>query len=158
MLEPDRLAPAAATPEADLARRCADAMLDDDEASRAAGVRLREVGPGQAVTTMTVRDDMVNGHGIAHGGYVFLLADTAFAVACNTYGQRTVAAGCDIAFLAPVAAGDELVATALERHRSGRNGIYDVSVQREDGTVVAELRGRSRTIAGTVVPMDGDQG
>ena len=158
MLEQDRLAAPAETPEADLARRCADAMLDDDEASRAAGVRLREVGPGQAVTTMTVRDDMVNGHGIAHGGYVFLLADTAFAVACNTYGQRTVAAGCDIAFLAPVAAGDELVATARERHRSGRNGIYDVSVRREDGTVVAELRGRSRTVAGTVVAMDGEQG
>jgi phenylacetic acid degradation protein PaaD len=105
---------------------------------------------------MTVRADMVNGHDIAHGGYVFLLADTAFAVACNSYGQSTVAAGCDIAFVAPVHAGDRLTAEATERHRAGRSGIYDVSVRREDGTVVAELRGRSRTITGTLVPQEED--
>jgi phenylacetic acid degradation protein PaaD len=103
---------------------------------------------------MTVRDDMVNGHDIAHGGYVFLLADTAFAVACNSYGRSTVAAGCDIAFVAATKAGDELTAVAEERHRAGRSGLYDVSVRRADGTVVAELRGRSRTITGTLVPLE----
>jgi phenylacetic acid degradation protein PaaD len=103
---------------------------------------------------MTVRDDMVNGHDIAHGGYVFLLADTAFAVACNSYGRSTVAAGCDIAFVAATRAGDELTAVAEERHRADRSGLYDVSVRRADGTVVAELRGRSRTIAGTLVPLE----
>ena len=106
---------------------------------------------------LCVRDDMVNGHDIAHGGYVFLLADTAFAVACNSYGQNTVAAGCDITFIAPVHAGDRLTAEAAERHRAGRSGIYDVSVRRADGTVVAELRGRSRTIAGTLVPQEDEQ-
>jgi phenylacetic acid degradation protein PaaD len=135
----------------DVARRSAHAMLDSDAASRAAGVELREVGPGHAVATMTVTEDMLNGHGIAHGGYVFLLADTAFAVACNSYGRRTVAAGCDITYLAPAKSGDELVAEARERARQGRSGIYDVSVRRADGSLVAELRGRSRTIDGTLV-------
>jgi acyl-CoA thioesterase len=126
-------------------------MLAEDRASAAVGVELVAVGPGRATMTMTVRDDMVNGHDIAHGGYVFLLADSTFAVACNSYGQRTVAAGCDIAFLEPVRAGDRLTAEATERHRTGRSGIYDVSVRRDDGAVVAELRGRSRTVAGTLV-------
>jgi phenylacetic acid degradation protein PaaD len=137
----------------DIARRSAEAMLADDRASAAAGMELVEVTPGRATVTMTVRPDMVNGHDIAHGGYVFMLADTAFAVACNSYGQSTVAAGCDIAFLAPVHAGDRLTAVAEERHRAGRSGIYDVSVRRDDGTVVAELRGRSRTIKGTLIPL-----
>jgi phenylacetic acid degradation protein PaaD len=144
------------TPD-ELARRSAEVMLADDRASEGSGVELVEVGPGRATMSMTVRADMVNGHDIAHGAYLFLVADTAFAVACNSYGQRTVAAGCDIAFLAPVHSGDRLVAEARERHRAGRNGIYDVSVRREDGTVVAELRGRSRTIAGTLVPAEGEQ-
>ena len=143
------------TPD-ETARRSAEAMLAGDQASLAAGVELVGVGPGTATATMTVRTDMVNGHDIAHGGYVFLLADTAFAVACNSYGQSTVAAGCDIAFLAPVHAGDHLTAEARETHRAGRNGIYDVSVRREDGTVVAELRGRSRSIKGTLVPQEED--
>ena len=142
------------TPE-EIARASADVMLADDRASAAVGIRLRDVAPGTAVMSMTVRPDMVNGHDIAHGGYVFLLADSTFAVACNSYGQRTVAAGCDIAFLEPVRAGDELTAQAVERHRAGRSGIYDVSVRRGDGTVVAEMRGRSRTVAGTLVPVEG---
>jgi phenylacetic acid degradation protein PaaD len=144
------------TPE-EIAQRSAEAMMSGDQASLAAGVELVDVGPGRATATMTVRGDMVNGHDIAHGGYVFLLADTAFAVACNSYGQSTVAAGCDIAFVAPVHAGDQLTAEATERHRAGRSGIYDVSVRRADGTVVAELRGRSRTIAGTLVPLEDEQ-
>jgi len=138
----------------ELARRSAAAMLGADEASRRAGVELREVGPGTATMTMTVTAAMLNGHAIAHGGYVFLLADTAFAVACNSYGRRTVAAGCDITFLAPSVAGDELVAVAQERVRSGRSGLYDVAVRRADGTPVAELRGRSRTVEGTLVPLE----
>jgi acyl-CoA thioesterase len=140
-----------------IARRSAEVMLAGDLASAGAGVTLVAVGPGRATATMTVRPDMVNGHSIAHGGYVFLLADTAFAVACNSYGRNTVAAGCDIAFVAPVQAGDVLTAEAHERHRAGRSGLYDVAVRRADGTVVAELRGRSRTIAGTLVPLPEEQ-
>ena len=94
---------------------------------------------------MFVRDTMINGHNICHGGYVFLLADTAFAFACNTHGPVTVAATCDITFLAPAHLGDELIAEATERHRAGRSGIYDVTVRR-DATVIAEFRGHSRTL------------
>ncbi len=141
----------------EIARRSAEVMLLGDQASAGAGVALVDVGPGRATATMTVRPDMVNGHSIAHGGFVFLLADTAFAVACNSYGRNTVAAGCDIAFIAPVKAGDVLTAEAHERHRAGRSGLYDVAVRRADGTVVAELRGRSRTIAGTLVPLAEEQ-
>src|SRR5438067_242471 len=101
--------------------------------------------PDDAVTlaTMTIRDDMLNGHGICHGGYVFAFADTAFAFARNTYDDVTVAAGADVTFLAPVAAGTELVATATERSVRGRTGLYDVTVTTPDGETVAEFRGRS---------------
>ena len=95
---------------------------------------------------------MLNGHQIGHGGMIFALADTAFAVACNSYNRTTVAAGCDIDFVAPVRAGDELRALAQERYRQGRSGLYDVTVRRGDGVVVAEMRGRSREIPGTLVP------
>lgn len=118
-----------------------------DEASRALGIELAAHGPGHAVATMTVTADMVNGHAIAHGGYVFLLADTAFACACNSHGPVTVAAGADITFVAPARAGDVLTATAQERTRFGRSGVYDVTVRRGD-EVIAEFRGRSRTIGG----------
>ena len=100
---------------------------------------------GRAVVQMRVAQTMINGHGIAHGGFVFTLADTAFACACNTYGPVTVAAGADISFLCPVREGDVLVATATERVVTGRSGIYDVTVSRGE-EVVAEFRGRSRTI------------
>ena len=103
---------------------------------------------------MTVTPAMLNGHLIGHGGVVFTLADTTFAVACNSYNRTTVATGCDIDFVAPVRAGDELRAVAVERFRSGRAGLYDVTVRRADGTVVAEMRGRSREIPGTLVPPD----
>ena len=129
----------------------AHTMFAADEASRALGIELVEASDGRAVATMTITREMVNGHDIAHGGYVFLLADSTFAVACNSYGQRTVAAGCDIAFLQPVRVGERLTAEATERHRGLRSGLYDVAVRREDGSVVAELRGRSRTVAGTLV-------
>ena len=127
-------------------RNAAATMFEADAASRGLGMKLVEAGDGRAVVTMAVRPDMLNGHGIGHGGYVFLLADTAFACASNSYGPVAVAAGADISFIAPVRAGDLLVATATERVSFGRSGIYDVTVRRGE-LVVAEFRGRSRTIA-----------
>ena len=122
-------------------------MWEDDRASQALGMQVVEVGPGRAVLTMTVRDDMVNGHAIGHGGMTFTLADSAFAFACNSYGRRTVAASADIRFRAPTRLGDVLVATAVERSREGRDGVYDVTVTSGD-TVVATFVGRSREIGG----------
>lgn len=136
---------------ASVARRCAQVMYDADRASRQLGIEITDVAPGAATASMTVRDDMVNGHGMCHGGYVFTLADTAFAFACNTYDERTVAAGGDISFLEPVAAGERLAARATERSRRGRSGLYDVTVSRADGTVVAEFRGRSRSLGGAML-------
>ena len=136
----------------ELARACADAMWAEDRASQALGMRLVDVGPGAATLEMTVRADMVNGHGNAHGGFVFLLADSAFAFACNGYDVRTVAYGCTITYLAPARLGDELTAVASERSRSGRTGIYDVTVRVAE-RVVAEFRGTSRTVGGSVRPV-----
>jgi acyl-CoA thioesterase len=120
-------------------------MFARDEASRGLGIELIEAGDGRARVRMRVAETMVNGHGLAHGGYVFLLADTAFACACNSHGPVTVAAGADISFVRPARAGDRLEATAQERVTSGRSGIYDVTVTR-DGEIVAEFRGRSRVV------------
>ena len=120
-------------------------MLAADRASRALGIELVELTAGRAVTRMRVGADMVNGHAIAHGAFVFAVADTAFACACNSHGPVTVAASADITFVAPAREGDELVAEAVERIRYGRSGIYDVTVRRGD-EVVAEFRGLSRTI------------
>jgi acyl-CoA thioesterase len=136
----------------ELARRCADAMWAEDRASQALGMRVVEVAPGRSTVTMRVREDMVNGHGIAHGGFVATLADSAFAFACNTYGEVTVAAGFDVTFVAAVRLGDELVARAQERVIFGRSGIYDVTVTRADGAVVAEFRGRSRRLGRPILP------
>lgn len=135
----------------ELARRCAEAMWGRDRASQALGIEISAVAPGSAVASMTVRADQVNGHGIAHGGYVFTLADTAFAFACNTHGRVTVAAGADIVFMAPGRVGERLTATAVERSRSGRNGVCDVTVRRDDGSLVAEFRGRSRETAESIL-------
>jgi phenylacetic acid degradation protein PaaD len=123
-------------------RPSVDAMMAKDEASRALGIELVDQGEGWAVTRMRVRDDMVNGHAIAHGGLVFALADTAFACACNSFGPVTVAASADIVFVAPARAGDVLVAEAVLRTRFGRAGLYDVTVRRDED-VIAEFRGRS---------------
>ncbi|GIM94010.1 hypothetical protein Ato02nite_058030 [Paractinoplanes toevensis] len=121
-------------------------MFDRDTASKALGIELLDAGDGQATVRMRVTGDMVNGHAMTHGGYVFMLADTAFACACNSHGPVTVAAGADISFLRPTAPGDVLTAYAEERVTSGRSGIYDVTVTC-DGDVVAEFRGRSRVIS-----------
>jgi acyl-CoA thioesterase len=120
-------------------------MMRDDAASRALGIEVLEAADGRARARMTTRADMVNGHGIAHGAFVFAVADTAFAAACNSHGPVTVAAAADITFVAPVHADDVLEAVAVERARFGRSGIYDVTVWR--GTaVIAEFRGTSRTL------------
>ena len=135
----------------EVARRSTEEMWRGDAASRMLGMVVAEVGPGTAVVTMTVREDMVNGWGSCHGGILATLADSAFAVACNSRGTVTVGAGFDITILAPAALGDELVATAAERALRGRSGVYDVTLTRvgseevEDG-VVAEFRGRSRSL------------
>jgi acyl-CoA thioesterase len=130
----------------EVARRSAARMYADDQATRALGISIEEVGPGRATARMRVTAEMTNGHDIAHGGYIFLLADTAFAYACNSYGPVTVAQGGQITFLRPAADGDELTASAAERARMERSGIYDVTVRRADGQVIAEFRGHSRTV------------
>jgi acyl-CoA thioesterase len=135
----------------DLARACADAMWKEDDASGALGMKIIEIGPGRATLTMTVRPDMVNGQRIAHGGFIFTLADSAFAFACNSHNERAVAAQGSITFIKPGKLGDVLVATAREISRNGRSGIYDVRVTVGDD-VIAEFRGHSRTIAGTWLP------
>lgn len=135
----------------DVARRTAAAMERSDRAGRGAGVRLVEVAPGRAVVAMTVQDRHVNGHGICHGGYLFLLADAALAYASNSHGVSAVASGADIAFLRPVPLGAELVAEAAERARVGRSGLYDVTV-RAGAEVVAEFRGRTRQVPGLAPP------
>jgi len=124
-----------------------ETMMASDAASRALGIVVADYGDGWARATMTVRDDMVNGHGLCHGGLIFSLADTAFACACNSWGPVTVAAGADIAFVAPARLGDELVAEARVRARYGRNGIYDVTVSCGD-RLVADFRGRSHEVRG----------
>jgi acyl-CoA thioesterase len=131
--------------EADVPPGPAAIMFAADQASRAVGMELMHAGHGTAAVRMRIAMQMLNGHGIGHGGYIFMLADTAFSVACNSDGQVTLASGADITYLAPVREGDVLVATAIERARSGRNGIYDVTVRRGD-EIVAEFRGRSRTV------------
>ncbi len=124
----------------------AAALWEADAASRAAGVELVESDRGRAVARMTVTRDKVQGHGTCHGGYLFLLADTAFAFACNSHGPVTVAQSADIVFVEPAREGDVLEAVAVERVRRGRSGVYDVTVRRVTGEVVAEFRGHSRTV------------
>jgi acyl-CoA thioesterase len=136
------------TPE-ETARRSAEAMWGGDAASQALGMRIIAVAPGTATLEMAVREDMVNGHGIGHGGFTFSLADSAFAFACNTYNRRTVAHTCTITYLAPTRLGDLLTATAVERSREGRDGVYDVVVCNDAG-VVAEFVGRSKEIRGSL--------
>lgn len=142
----------------ELARRCARALWDKDVASQAMGMRLQEVAAGRATLAMRVRDDMANGHGLCHGGHIATLADSAFAIACNTYDEVTVAAGFDITFVAPARPGDLLVATAAERVRHGRSGLYDVTVRTADDTVIAEFRGRSRRLGRPILtPAEGER-
>ena len=135
----------------EVARACAEAMWEEDDASKGLGMEIVEIRPGQATLTMTVQPHMVNGQRIAHGGFIFTLADSAFAFACNSHNERVVAAQGSITFIRPGKLGDRLVATAREISRNGRSGIYDVRVTANE-VVIAEFRGHSRTIGGTWLP------
>ena len=136
------------TPE-EIARKSADLMWAEDNTARGHGIRLDAVGPGEASLSMVVTSAMTNGHGIGHGGFIFLLADTAFAYACNSYNQRCVAQHCSITYLKPASEGSRLTASAREVRRVDRSGIYDISVVDEMGTPIAEFRGYSRTVPGS---------
>jgi acyl-CoA thioesterase len=135
----------------------AQAMWAQDRASKALGMKIERVGPGEAVMSMMVREDMTNGHNICHGGFIFTLADSTFAFACNSYGQYAVAQHCAVTFIQPVRQGETLTAHAVERSRAGRGGIYDITVRDGRGTVVAEFRGHSRTITGRWLATDTNQ-
>jgi acyl-CoA thioesterase len=144
--------------KAEVARLSAEAMWADDRASQALGMQVLEVAPGYARLAMTIAENMTNGYGICHGGFIFLLADSALAFACNSHGQHAVAQHCSVTFLAPGQLGMRLTAEAHERHRAERSGIYDVTVRDAGGTVIAEFRGHSRTIAGSWLDADEARG
>jgi acyl-CoA thioesterase len=131
-----------------IAEATRDAMWRDDRASRGLGMQVLAVGPGSATVAMTVREDMLNGHDICHGGFVTTLADSAFAFACNAYNELTVASGFDVNLMAAAKLGDVLTATAQEVSKSGRTGVYDVAVRNQRGEAVAAFRGRSYTMKG----------
>lgn len=139
------------TPQ-ELAEASARAMWNDDSASQRLDMSLDHIAPGQATLSMTVTGAMSNGHGNCHGGYIFTLADSAFAFACNSYNQIAVAQHCSITYLIPGRIGDRLTATAQEVSRRGRSGIYDIRITNQDGQHVAEFRGHSRTVKGTHLP------
>ena len=136
------------------AERAARMLYEQDRASQSLGMHITRMAPGEAVLTMQVRPDMTNGHDICHGGFVFALADSAFAFACNSYGDNTVAAAASIDFLAPVRDGDTLTATARELWRGGRSGLYEIVVANQRGESVALFRGRSQRVAGRVMADD----
>ena len=136
---------------AEIARLSADAMWSGDKASQGLGMEVLEVGSGWARLAMIVTERMLNGHGSCHGGFIFSLADSAFAFACNSHGQPAVAQHCTITYVAPGRLGMRLVAEARERQRGDRSGIYDITVRDETGTVIAEFRGHSRTLPGSLI-------
>lgn len=127
----------------EIAQKCRDTMWQKDVASQEMGMTVEVTEPGSAEAAFEVRRDMVNGYDICHGGYIFALADSAFAFACNSYNNITVAAGASIEFVRPARRGDRLRAVATERHRGGRTGVYDIVVTNQDDDVVAIFRGRS---------------
>jgi acyl-CoA thioesterase len=134
----------------EIARRSSEALWAEDNASQGLGMELVSVAPGRAVLAMTVTEMMTNGHGTCHGGYIFTLADSAFAFACNSRRQRSVAQQCQIAYIAPARKGMRLIAEGVERQRAERSGITDVTVRDETGAIIAEFRGHSRTVPGTL--------
>jgi len=135
-----------------LAEAAGAAMFARDAASQALGMKLVEIRPGYARMTMPVRSDMLNGHQTCHGGFIFALADSAFAFACNSHNHTTVGAGCTIDYLAPGRMEDLLTAEAVERTLVGKTGIYDVTVSNQEGKMIATFRGKSHRVAGEVVP------
>ena len=146
----------AVTPEEaqSLAERVATAMFARDSASQAMGMTIAGIGPGHAELEMTVRADMLNGHAICHGGFIFTLADSAFAFACNSYNLTTVASGCSIDFIAPAREGDVLTAASRERSTSGRTGVYDIEVTNQRGEMIAFFRGKSYRIKGHIIEQE----
>lgn len=140
------------TPQ-ELAAASAKAMWDNDSASQRLGMELTHVAPGEATLVMTITEAMSNGQGNCHGGYLFALADSAFAFACNSYNQITVGQHCSITYLVPGRIGDTLTATAREVSRTGRSGIYDVQLINQQGAHVVTFRGHSRTVKGTHLPV-----
>jgi acyl-CoA thioesterase len=144
-------------PAETLATLVGDAMWSRDRAPQMLGMRLLSITPGAASLEMVVREEMTNGHAICHGGLIFTLADTAFAYACNSGNQNTVASACHVDFLAPAMIGDTLIAEAIERSARGRTGVYDVTVSRSNGDVIALFRGKSARIKGTVLPTADDE-
>ena len=137
-----------------LAELAGNTMYARDPASQALGMLLAAIAPGYARMTMPVRADMLNGHRTCHGGYIFMLADSAFAFACNSYNLNTVGAGCTIDYLAPARAGDLLTAEAAEQALSGKTGVYDVVVSDEEGRRIALFRGKSHRVAGHVAQVE----
>jgi len=135
-----------------VAEAAAAAMWAEDRASQALGMKIVTVGPGTATLEMPVRRDMCNGVGTCHGGMIFALADSAFAFACNSHNKVTVANNCNVAFIAAAREGDRLTAAAVERHRGGRSGVYDVTVTDQAGRLIATFRGHSTQIKGELVP------
>jgi acyl-CoA thioesterase len=136
---------------AEIARLSAEVMWAEDRGTQGLGMQIVDVGPGRARLALTVAEHMTNGHGTCHGGYIFSLADSAFAFACNSHGQRAVAQHCTITYVSPGRLGMRLVAEAQERQRGERSGIYDVTVRDDAGTVIAEFRGHSRTLPGRLI-------
>ncbi|MFV3371452.1 hydroxyphenylacetyl-CoA thioesterase PaaI [Pseudomonas sp. NY15435] len=142
------------TDASQLARACAEAMYERDQATRRMGIQLLDAGPGSSKLSMRVREDMIQGHGTCHGGYLFALADSAFAFACNSYNDATVAIGCSIDYVAPAREGDELIASACEQSRSGRTGNYDVRIENSQGQLIALFHGKSYKVRGTVLAQE----
>ncbi len=135
----------------ELAAQCAEVMWSTDRASQELGMDIQSMGEGRSQITMTVRDSMVNGHDICHGGFIFTLADSAFAFACNSQNQIAVAAGCTIDFIRPASLGDVLTASAQAVHQGKRSGIYDIRVTNQQGKLMATMRGRSARTQGQLV-------
>ncbi|MDJ0947985.1 MAG: hydroxyphenylacetyl-CoA thioesterase PaaI [Alphaproteobacteria bacterium] len=144
--------PVESSVDQEIADQVGAGMYARDFAAQKMGIRLEAIGPGTAVVTMPVSDDMVNGHDIGHGGFTFTLADTCFAYACNSYNKNAVARHCEISFIKPTRRGDVLTATGREVHKAGRSGTYDITVTDQTGEVVALFRGHSRIVEGEVVP------
>ena len=137
-----------------LASDCAQSLFDRDTASQAMRMRLLSAAPGSACVGMSVRADMIQGHGTCHGGYLFALADSAFAFACNSYNEATVAIGCSIDYIAPAHLGDTLTADCTEQSRSGRTGNYDVRIENQLGRLIALFHGKSYKVRGSVLPQE----
>lgn len=137
-----------------LAERCAEALMARDNASQGLGMQLLEAGPGRARMCMQVRANMLQGHGTCHGGFLFTLADSAFAIACNSYNDATVAQGCSIDYVAPAFEGDVLSAECIEQSRSGRTGNYDVRIENQQGQLIALFHGKSYKVRGAVLAQE----